>query len=143
MVKLKTILSSAMVLGALFAPAAVAQTSTPQQDGYNSVAGQVQSSLQEPGNEGPSGTSARNAPLGVSAAPSDPSGSQPGSPTTVAASSPADASNAASGDGGNGSRSEGTLPFTGLSIGLIIAAGLGLLVLGAGLRRATRSSATP
>jgi hypothetical protein len=41
---------------------------------------------------------------------------------------------------GESAQSSGTLPFTGLDLGLLGAAGAGLLALGIGMRRLTRSS---
>lgn len=46
------------------------------------------------------------------------------------------------GSGGTlGAASQGTLPFTGLDLALLVAGGLVLLVVGAGVRRLTRSRA--
>ena len=46
------------------------------------------------------------------------------------------------GSGGTlGAASQGTLPFTGLDLALLVAGGLVLLMVGAGVRRLTRSRA--
>ena len=46
------------------------------------------------------------------------------------------------GSGGNlGAASQGTLPFTGLDLALLVAGGLALLMVGASVRRLTRSRA--
>jgi 2-methylaconitate cis-trans-isomerase PrpF len=59
-------------------------------------------------------------------------------PSNKAAEKSAPVSNQA----GESARSSGTLPFTGLDLGLLGAAGAGLLGLGIAMRRLTRSSET-
>lgn len=107
----------AALVGALLAlPAgAYAQSS---EGGYNQPGGVVQDEIQaQPtSRDATSGTPARQ--------PADDSGTPAGTPVAAAAAD----------EGGN-------LPFTGFDLALIVAAGGVLLMLGFGIRRATRASA--
>ncbi len=97
---------------ALMATPALAQTVNPTQEGYTQPAGVVQTQVDE-------GTPPPPAPKQVERSDSNPA--------------PAAAQETkASGD---------KLPFTGLELGLVLAAGLMLTGIGLGMRRAVRPSA--
>lgn len=112
----------AALAGALLALPAGAYAQSSSEGGYNQPGGVVQDEIQaQPtSRDATSGTPARQ--------PADSSGTPAGTPagTPVAA--------AAADEGGN-------LPFTGFDLALIVAAGGVLLMLGFGIRRATRASA--
>jgi len=114
------IITLSVVLG-LCVPG-VAAAATPTQDTYGGQLGQV------------SGASNGGGPS--NGAPSASNGTAPSTTAHLAANNSSPSTSASSGT----SSSTGTLPFTGLDVGVVAAIGLGLAGLGFATRRATRTA---
>lgn len=115
--RLVAVTATLTLILSMMAPAALAQSG---RDGYGakgpSVLGQTEGNSNDNGNGGGGGGGGDN-------------------PTNAQGATAGDDTRSADGPGSSG----GSLPFTGLDLGLVLAAGASLMLMGVGMRRLTRA----